>query len=223
MKTFIEFLAQRDLPLLQEYANEALRIHEQQMAGQPEAPAQQTWYQKIGQKIMPYVAPAVAALALGGGIAQKAHAAPQDPNFGQKAKTTQTVKTDGMGKTTYQSNTSYNDTTQGKIPGHDPNKMGGGADPATYENMAKNILQKGIGPVPKGGYNSGSLKSFGPQFENMKFTAKNISGQQLNTKHPKIKGKLENLIFQELTQKAGALPVFKYISSDGNTAIIFTK
>jgi hypothetical protein len=88
MKTFIEFLAQRDLPLLQEYAEEALRIHEQQMAGQPEAPAQQTWYQKIGQKVMPYVAPAVAALALGGGIAQKANAAPQEPGQGQKAPTT---------------------------------------------------------------------------------------------------------------------------------------
>lgn len=89
MNTFIEFLAKRDQDLLLEYAHEYKRILEQD-----EAPAQKTWYQKIGPAVMKAAAPLTAGLMLAGGINQKAHAAPQDPSQGQKAPTSQTMKPD---------------------------------------------------------------------------------------------------------------------------------
>ena len=89
MNTFIEFLAKRDQDLLLEYAHEYKRILEQD-----EAPAQKTWYQKIGPAVMKAAAPLTAGLMLAGGMGAKAQGAPQDPSQGQKAPTSQTMKPD---------------------------------------------------------------------------------------------------------------------------------
>ena len=206
MNTFIEFLAKRDTDLLKEYVEYANKmITEAEQTG--EAPAQLPWWRKWGQTAMKVAAPVTAGLMLAGGMGAKAQGAPQDPSQVKKQTTSQTVKDGDWTKTTTTTN------TEGKFK---PKNLKDFSAQNKFDKVAADVVQK------VGGNGQGDLKSYGPGFENLKYTIKDVKGQKLNSVHPKIKGKVTDSIFRMMSKQAGAQPVFQQITPDGNFAIIFT-